>query len=175
MSHIKGKFNVISDQLSRNTTISTEWALHPKDFQRLILRENRNLQVDLFATSLNHQLKTFVSPCPDKETKLVDAMAINWEQWKHLYLYPPRCQISKALSKLLQTKFETAVLITPETRTQPWYMALRLRKIPSKLIQVRLQQIVDTTLVKAPEKTDLRVWKLSKQHIIGDSRTAVKQ
>ena len=61
IAHIKGSFNVIADQLSRDTILSTEWSFQKEDFLR-ILAQNRNIQVDLFATSLNNQLKTFVSP-----------------------------------------------------------------------------------------------------------------
>ena len=73
ISHIQGKFNILADQLSRGTTISTEWSIPPKIFSQIILKKNPSLQVDLFATSLNHQLKNFVSPCPDQEAVAVDA------------------------------------------------------------------------------------------------------
>ena len=61
IAHIKGSFNVIADQLSRDTTLSTEWSFQKEDFLR-ILAQKRNIQVDLFATSLNNKLKTFVYP-----------------------------------------------------------------------------------------------------------------
>ncbi|CAL4242526.1 unnamed protein product [Meganyctiphanes norvegica] len=64
IAHIQGSFNVIVNQLSRNIALSTEWSLAPSTFQT-ILKLNPNLQVDLFATSLNNKLKTFISPCPD--------------------------------------------------------------------------------------------------------------
>ncbi|CAL4069054.1 unnamed protein product, partial [Meganyctiphanes norvegica] len=88
ISHIEGNFNVIADQLSRKEALSTEWSLQPKDFQK-ILDLNPNLEVDLFATSLNYQLGNYVSPCPDADAIAVDALTTQWDQWDHLYLYPP--------------------------------------------------------------------------------------
>ena len=59
--HIKGSFNVLSDQLSRNTTISTEWSLPQTTFNREIQRKFPSLKWDMFATSLNRKLPKFVS------------------------------------------------------------------------------------------------------------------
>ena len=56
-AHIKGSFNVVADQLSHNTTISTEWSLPRQVFKQEVLNHELRLKVDLFATSLNHQLK----------------------------------------------------------------------------------------------------------------------
>jgi hypothetical protein len=35
--------------------------------------------VDLFATSLNHKMETFVSPVPDPLAFAVDAMSLSWD------------------------------------------------------------------------------------------------
>ena len=158
-SHIQGKFNVIADQLSRKEALSTEWSLPTRVFRK-ILKKFPKLQVDLFATHLNNQLKMYVSPCPDQEAIAVDAMTIPWNRWDHLYLYPPTTMIPKVLAKLTESKIKSAILITPEMPTRPWYMALKLRRIPSIPLKVRLQQIVVDKLVKAPISTNLRVWQL---------------
>ena len=162
ISHIQGSFNILADQLSRGVEISTEWSLTPKDFQR-ILRMNPYLQVDLFATSLNNQLLEFISPCPDKRAVAVDALSTPWDRWKHLYLFPPTNLISKALAKITSSPFKSAVLVTPETPTRPWYMALKLCKVPSFLLRAQLQQIVGDQLKTKPQDTNLRVWLLSDQ------------
>ena len=158
-SHIQGKFNIIADQLSRKVALSTEWSLPDKEF-RDILKINPNLQVDLFATHLNHKLETFVSPCPDQRAIAVDAMSIHWSRWEHLYLYPPSSMISRVLSKLTETKFKSAILITPEMPCRPWYMALKLRQIPSSIMKVHLQQIVVNKMVRSHNRTKLHVWQL---------------
>jgi hypothetical protein len=63
--HIPGTFNVLADCLSRfHNPVNTEWELRQVVFDSVVLRWDRP-QVDLFATSLNHKLETFVSPVPD--------------------------------------------------------------------------------------------------------------
>jgi hypothetical protein len=37
------------------------------------------INIDLFATSLNFKVTTFVSPVPDPRTYAVDAMSLSWE------------------------------------------------------------------------------------------------
>ena len=173
VAHISGAFNVLADQLSRDQILSTEWSLTYRDFQQ-ILKLNRFLQVDLFATRLNHKLETFVSPCPDDMATEVDALTTNWEKWKHLYLFPPSPLISRALTKLSQTTFTSAVLVTPDTPTRPWYMALILQQVPSTVMEVRLQQVVVNKMMTQQHTTKLRVWLLSGKHMSRDSLHAIQ-
>jgi len=86
-------------------------------------------------------------------------------KWDHLYLYPPSNMILKVLAKMKHSEFVSAILVTPETPTRPWYMALKLLKAPSSLIRVRLQQVVVDRLEINPHFTTLRVWRLSRRHI----------
>ena len=174
IAHISGKFNVLADQLSRDTTISTEWSLQYKDFQK-ILKRHPLLQVDLFATRLNNQLPNYVSPCPDQNAVGVNAMSIDWNRWDHLYLYPPTPMISKALPRLLESNFKSAILITPDTPTQPWFMALKLRQTPSHVMKVWLRQVVGNRLEYNQNPTNLRVWKLSRELTLDNSQVAHKQ
>jgi hypothetical protein len=52
---------IIADALSRfRVPVKTEWELHPVIFQAITLIWDRPL-IDLFATSLNYKLETFVS------------------------------------------------------------------------------------------------------------------
>ena len=166
---------MLADQLSRNVTLSTEWALSRKDFEKFDLKTNRKIEIDLFATSLNNKLTTFISPCPDKRATAVDAMTVRWDKWRHLYLYPPSTMTSKALAKLAVTNFKTAILVTPETPNRPWYMALQLRNIPSKIMKVYLQQVVTDRLEKASKPTQLRVWNLSRKHMENNIQTVQKR
>jgi hypothetical protein len=46
--------------------VNTEWELHPGNFQAITLIWDHSL-IDLFATSLNYKLETFVSPIPDQK------------------------------------------------------------------------------------------------------------
>ena len=162
ISYIKGSYNVLADQLSRDHTVPTEWSLPRKSFEK-ILKLNPKLQVDLFATRLNNQLRTFVSPCPDRRAVAVDALSIPWNKWDHLYLYPPTSLISKAFSKLSKSTFKTAILVTPEMQTRPWFMTLQLLKVPSIILTTNLQQEVLGELVTMDQSMKLRAWLLSKQ------------
>ena len=171
ISHIKGSYNVLADQLSRKTTISSEWSIPQEVFQK-ILHINPKLEVDLFATHLNNKLPTFVSPCPDQGIA-IDALSIPWDKWKHLYMFPPRPLIAKALAKLVQTQFLSAILVTPEAPTRPWFLALKLRMIPSTLMTIHLHQIVVSKQVTASLPTTLRVWNISKKHMTKDFQTAL--
>ena len=171
MAHIQGSFNVIADQLSRKSALSTEWSLQTQDFRRILQLEPR-LQVDLFATHLNAQLETFVSPCPDESAVAVDALTISWDKWDHLYLYPPTPMISKVLAKLAHCCFVSAILLTPEMPLRPWFMALSMHKIPSTRLTVQLQQVVVDEVVNHPQITKLRAWNLSGRHTIPGFQTA---
>ena len=68
--------------------------------------------------------------------------------------------ISKVLAKLKETRFKSAILITPDTPIQPWFMALKLQKVVSIPLKLRLQQWVVNRLEKTPNYVKLRVWKL---------------
>ena len=71
--HVPGSLNVIADGLSRRNQIqSTEWSLSPQIFKQ-ISKLWESPQVDLFATSLNKKLPTYVSPIPDSQAWAVDA------------------------------------------------------------------------------------------------------
>ena len=77
--HIPGTFNVLADCLSRfHNPVNTEWELRQVVFDSVVLRWDRP-HVDLFATSLNHKLETFVSPVPDPLSFAVDAMSLSWD------------------------------------------------------------------------------------------------
>ena len=86
--HIPGRLNVIADKLSRlGQTIQTEWSLHPAVFQAVCSRWHQP-QVDLFATRFNNKLPQFVSPVPDPQAWVVDALSLSWEDLDP-YAFPP--------------------------------------------------------------------------------------
>ena len=75
--HIPGTFNVLADCLSRfHNPVNTEWELRQVVFDSVVLWWDRP-HVDLFATSLNHKLETFVSSVPDPLSFAVDAMSLS--------------------------------------------------------------------------------------------------
>ena len=168
ISHIQGCYNIIADQLSRQVVLPSEWSLSQEDFKK-ILSHSPQLQVDLFATKLNNQLPTYVSPCPDEEAAAVDALTTPWNRWKHLYIFPPTNLIAKVIAKMSDYPAETLVLVTPDFPSKPWFMSLILRKIPSFHMEVTLQQVVVDKLTFQTQPTRLRVWTLSRIHLRKDS------
>ena len=174
ISHIQGSFNVVADQLSRRTEMPSEWSLSTRDFQK-ILKQNPLLQVDLFATNLNNKFPAYIFPCPDSKAAAVDSLTFPWNKWKHLYLFPPTSLISRAVAKMTESTFESAILITPDTPSRPWFMSLELQGIPSSPMIVQLQQVVVDHLVTQPQASKLRVWKLSRDLLPKSSQVAKAQ
>ncbi|CAG2244583.1 unnamed protein product [Mytilus edulis] len=97
--HVPGSQNLLADALSRSRVpVNTEWEIHPSVFQEIILRWDRP-HIDLFATSLNHKLETYVSPIPDEKAWAVDAMTLSWKGM-FSYMFPPFRLLPKILHKI---------------------------------------------------------------------------
>ena len=109
--HVPGNQNLIADALSRfRVPVNTEWELHPVIFQAITLIWDCPL-IDLFATSLNYNLETFVSPIPDQKAWAVDAMIISWKGMFN-YIFPPFRLLHRILHKIRQDGCKT-ILIAP--------------------------------------------------------------
>ena len=92
-------FNVLADCLSRfHNPVNTQWELLQVVFDSVVLRWDRP-HVDLFATSLNHKLETFVSPVPDSLVFAVDAMSLSWDGM-FAYAFPPFRFLLQVLLKI---------------------------------------------------------------------------
>ena len=76
-SHIPGEENLIADFLSRGKCLPSEWMLSPIVF-RQIMSVFGVLDIDLFATSLNHRLPRFYSRVRDPGAFARDAFAFPW-------------------------------------------------------------------------------------------------
>ena len=77
------------------------------------------VNVDLFASSWNKQLKCFVSWKHQPENLAIDAFSLNWVQFTG-YLFPPFCLIARCLSKVRMDQAEVT-LVTPFWPTQAWF------------------------------------------------------
>ena len=120
--HVPGSLNVIADGLSRRNQIqSTEWSLSPQVFKQ-ISKLWESPQVDLFATSLNKKLPTYVSPIPDPQAWAVDDLNIPWDNLV-AYAFPPTALLPKVVQKL-QSQTCRIILIAPDWRTKPWFWDL---------------------------------------------------
>lgn len=117
--HVPGRQNLVADLLSRSQNpVNTEWELHPAVFQQIILLWDRP-HIDLFATSLNHKLETYVSPIPDDKAIAVDAMSIPWKGM-FSYMFPPFRLLPRILYKIRKDGCKT-ILIAPAWPRQSWF------------------------------------------------------
>ena len=161
--HIPGTFNVLADCLSRfHNPVNTEWELRQVVFDSVVLRWDRP-HVDLFATSLNHKLETFVSPVPDPLSFAVDAMSLSWDGM-FAYAFPPFRFLLQVLLKIKQSDCKI-ILIAPAWPRQAWFPELLLLSCarPLKLPFRRdlLSQFKGKVVHPRPESLHLHAWLLS--------------
>lgn len=161
--HIPGTFNVLADSLSRSLTpVNTEWELLQAVFNSITLLWDRP-HLDLFATSLNHKLETFVSPVPDPLAYAVDAMSLSWEGM-FAYAFPPFRLLLRVLLKISQEKCRI-ILIAPAWPKQAWFPDL-LRLSCARPLQLPLKpdllsQFRGKVVHPNPETLHLHAWLLS--------------
>jgi len=128
----------------------------------VVLRWDRP-HVDLFATSLNHKLETFVSPVPDPLSFAVDAMSLSWDEM-FAYAFPPFRFLLQVLLKIKQSDCKI-ILIAPAWPRQAWFPELLLLSCarPLKLPFRRdlLSQFKGKVVHPRPESLHLHAWLLS--------------
>jgi hypothetical protein len=133
--HVPGHLNVLAGTLSCSLTpVKTEWELLQVIFNAFSLPLGRP-HLDLFATSLNHKLDTFISPVPDPLAYAVDAMSISW----------------KVLQKVARES-RKIILIAPCAR--PLFLPLRVNL---------LSQLKGRIMHPNPENLHLHAWLLSRR------------
>ena len=161
--HVPGNQNLIADALSRfHVPVNTEWELHPVNFQAITLIWDRFL-IELFATSLNYTLETFVSSVPDQKAWAVDAMTISWKPMFN-YIFPPFRLLHRILHKIREDGCKT-ILIAPAWPRQSWFPDLLLLSCEKPLrLPLRgnlLSQLKGKKLHQGLEKLHLHAWLLS--------------
>ncbi|XP_033726763.1 uncharacterized protein LOC117316331 [Pecten maximus] len=120
--HLPGHLNVLADTLSRSRSpVITEWTLSRSIFRAICIVWETPL-VDLFATALNFQIQTFVSPVPDPLAWEVDALSLSWEGLL-AYAFPPFNLLDRVLHKVRNHDC-SVLLIAPLWPRQPWFPAL---------------------------------------------------
>jgi hypothetical protein len=92
--------------------------------------------LDLFATSLNHKLDTFVSPVPDPLAYAVDVMSISWKGM-FAYAFPPFRFLSQVLQKVARESCKI-ILIAPALPKQAWFTDLLRLSCAISLLPQRL-------------------------------------
>ena len=120
-THLPGVQNQLADRESRVFNDDTEWALDLDVFESI---ENQYgiLDIDLFASRLNHKIEPYVSWRPDPNAKAINAFTLNWGQFC-AYMFPPFSVLGAVLQKIRKDE-ATAVLIFPVWPTRPWFSTL---------------------------------------------------
>ena len=75
--YVPGIKNCIADGKSRVFKDSLEWMLNHRVFQQILLKMH-GIEVDLFASRINHQLTAFVSWRPEPGAMACNAFNLNW-------------------------------------------------------------------------------------------------
>ena len=139
-SHIPGINNSIADGLSRGESTNKEWSLDENTFKKLSNLWD-SLDIDLFASRLNHKLPVYASWSPDPDAAFIDAFSINWAQF-YFYAFPPFSLVDRCLQKIVLER-ATGVLIVPLWPTRPWWAQLHQllvdqpRRIPAAAKKLR--------------------------------------
>ena len=115
--HVAGKLNVRAAAQSRNISDKHEWTLHGSVFED-ILSQYPELNIDLFATMLNHKLPTYCSWKPDPGCSYIDAFSVNWGTYR-FYAFPPFSLIPRFLQKISQDRAK-GILLVPLWPTRSW-------------------------------------------------------
>ena len=87
ISHVADCLNVEADELfwGLNLSEELEWALEMDILQEIVCRFGK-LDIDLFASRLNHKLEKYISLRPHSSAKVVDAFSISWTK-QYVYIF----------------------------------------------------------------------------------------
>lgn len=121
-AHVAGKLNVEADEMSRKNNDDLEWALSEEVFSKL-LNIYPQLDMDLFASRLNHKLDQYVSRRPEPDASAIDAFSITWINHS-FYVFVPFSLVSRILQKIEEDMTDMAILIAPLWPTQTWWPCL---------------------------------------------------
>ncbi len=119
ISHIPGIQNDAADAESRQHDLTTEWQLNPSSFKFLVRKLSCSVDIDLFASRVNYQMKPFVSFWPDPEALAVNAFTLDWSAL-NFYAFPPFSVIPNVLQKISSDE-ATGVLVVPDWPYSTWY------------------------------------------------------
>ena len=119
--HIAGILNVKADEKSREFSGKHEWKLNVLEFKHIVSR-HPNLNIDMFASHLNHQLSTYYAWKADPGSCYTDAFSLDWNN-HNFYAFPPFSLLPRCLQKIQQDNTR-GVLIASLWPTQTWFPVL---------------------------------------------------
>ena len=108
--YVPGIMNKIADLLFCLKLESTEWMLSPRIFKQKVY-VYRMPVLDMFASTLNHQVPKYFSWTLDPQAVGMDAFSVNSSKGI-LYMFPPFSLIQKCLRKIIKDR-ATVLLVTP--------------------------------------------------------------
>ena len=111
---------MLADYESRHFTENTE--TNPMLLRALfseICVKFGNLEVDVFASRLNHQLPKYVSWRPDPGAYRVDGSSFNWRD-HFIYAFPPFSLIPRTLQKIY-SEGPKAIVVVPHWPGRPFF------------------------------------------------------
>ena len=121
--YIKGKRNILADQLSRrNQCLLGEWSLSKTAFE-WVLNLGLTPEIDLSASDWSTRLPNYCTSYKSLNTPYMEAFSVNWDQWQVIYLFPPPIMMLKVLNKLKTYKGQ-ALLVFPDWPSAPWYLSV---------------------------------------------------
>ena len=88
-------------------------------FQEIVDRFGK-LDIDLFASKLNHKLDKYISFRPDPNVTVMDAFSISWTSKQYVYIFALFSNLSMVLQKIVDDKMESLV-VAPLWITQSWW------------------------------------------------------
>ena len=116
---VPGKLNVLADSLSRGSQVlGSEWTLCQEVCRDLFCCWPVN--IDLFATAMNHRLQAYFSPVLDPQALATDAMSQIWDGLQ-AYAFPPFGFIPNVLAKVCQSRNLEVTLVAPYWPMKPWF------------------------------------------------------
>ena len=122
--HIQGHLNVVVDALSKASPVPTEWTIPQREFKRLEDWHRSLLQIDLFASPLNHKIPTFTTTLNHPRATVVNAFTEDWNLWGQVYLFPPVNLLPKVVQRLRHNTGH-GLLIVPHLPSAEWFPSSR--------------------------------------------------
>ena len=119
--HIAGSSNIEADFESWVDRHEIEWRLDERLFQSIV-RKLDGYDIDLFASRVNAQLKSYVSWRPDPDAMAVDAFTLDWSKIR-AFCFPPFSLTSRVLQMLELCQAE-CMIVVPFRKTRVWFTKL---------------------------------------------------